>query len=224
MHLWYPWFEQRYKAHERRWVGFTGGIATGYVTLYLLPKLTKLTNYVSKSHEGWRFWTLQVYLLMLAGIVLYLVMERVDRETVDHPWLAKFLDHTIHGSYSFLVGYVLVELSARSVVSLILITLIMGLHLVGMNHILSHLKHANFERHRISYALTVIAGSLVAGLTQFPPGILKLLTAQLAGMIIVNAMSDEMPRGPKGRLRWYLLGVGTFIGSMMVITLMDPVV
>lgn len=222
VHIWYPWFERRYRAYEGRWVGFTGGIATGYVTLYLLPKLTTITNYMIEGFAGWRFWTLQVYLLMLVGIVLYLVMERVDRETVKYPWLAKFLDHTIHGSYSFLVGYVLVELSARSPVSLVLITLIMGLHLVGMNHILSHLKHANFERHRIFYALTVVAGSLVAGLTQFPPHILKLLTALLAGMIIVNAMSDEMPRGEKGRLRWYLLGVGSFIGSVMLITIMDP--
>ena len=218
VHIWYPWFEKRFKAYESRWVGFTGGIATGYVTLYLLPKLSAITTYLAEGHSGWAFWHLQAYLLLLGGIVTYLTMERVDRETVNYPWLAKLLDHTVHGSYSFLVGYVLVELSDREPVALFLITVIMSLHLLGMNHILCHLKHANFKRHRYLYALAVVAGSMVASLTNFPPIALKLLTSLLAGMIIVNAMSDEMPRGEKGRLRWYLLGVSCFIAAVMVIT------
>ena len=222
VHLWYPWFEHRYKAYEARWVGFTGGIATGYVTLYLLPKLGQITTTLTEGHTGYRFWTLQVYLIMLLGIVLYLTMERIDRETKRFPWLAKTLDHIIHGSYSFLVGYVLVELSGRTALALILITLIMAMHLVGMNHILSHLTHANFRRHRGFYALTVVLGSGVAGLTQFPATAIKMLTALLAGMIIVNAMSDEMPRGERGRLRWYLLGVTFFIGAVMLIMHVTP--
>ena len=221
VHIWYPWFEERFKAYEVRWVGFTGGIATGYVTLYLLPKLSTITNALTAEFRGWGFWNLQVYLVLLFGIILYLAMEILDRETVRFPALAKAFDHLVNGSYSFLVGYVLVELSGRNPLSILLVTLIMGAHLMGMNHILSHLKQANYRQHRPFYALTVVAGAAVGALTDFPTVVLKFMTALLAGMIIVNAMSDELPRTEKGRLRWYLFGVACFIGSVMLITYLD---
>lgn len=221
VHVWYPWFEERFKDYEVRWVGFTGGIATGYVTLYLLPKLSIITNYLTAEFRGWSFWTLQVYLLMLAGIILYLAMEIFDRETEKHPIVAKIFDHLVNGSYSFLVGYVLVELSGRNSLSILLITIIMGLHLMGMNHILSHLKQANYGKHHYWYALTVVAGAALGKFTDFPAVVLKFLTAILAGMIIVNAMSDELPRGQKGKLRWYLFGITSFILAIMLITYLD---
>jgi uncharacterized membrane protein SirB2 len=191
------------------------------VTLYLLPKLGTIATYLTADQTGWAFLSLKAYLLLLAGIVLYLTMEWIDRD-VHSPWLAKIFDHSIHGAYSFLVGYVLVELSTRGPVALILITFILAVHLIGMNHILRHLRQANYDRFRWLYFLIVLTGSTLAAVTELPPTVIKLLTALLAGMIIVNAMSDEMPRGHQGRLRWYLLGVVFFIGAMILITKTAP--
>jgi len=221
VHIWYPWFEERLKPYEVRWVGFTGGIATGYVTLYLLPKLSRINQLMVSEYHGWAFLNLRMYLTLLAGIVLYLAMEILDRETTRFPALAKVFDHFVNGSYSFLVGYVLVELSGRNSLSILLITLIMGSHLLGMSHILSHLKQANYRRNRVWYAFTVIAGAALGAFTDLPGTGLKFLTALLAGMILVNSMSDELPRGQKGKLRWYLLGIGAFIGSTMLIVHLD---
>lgn len=221
VHVWYPWFEERFKDHEVRWVGFTGGIATGYVTLYLLPKLSRINQKLTADFHGWEFLNLRMYLVLLAGIVIYLAMEILDRETLRFPALGKAFDHLVNGAYSFLVGYVLVEFSGRNSLSILLITLIMGAHLLGMNHILSHLQKANYRKNRGWYALTVIAGAGLGALTEFPGTLSKFLTALLAGMILVNSMSDELPRGQKGKLRWYLFGVVIFIVSVGLILHLD---
>ena len=39
---------------------------------------------------------------------------------------------------------------------------------------------------------------------------LVVATAFTAGIILVNLMSEESPRGKEGRLRYFLLGVGVF--------------
>ncbi len=83
VHLWIGWFESRFKESENRWIGFVGGIAVGYVTLYMLPKLSNVTvRFIAANPDAW--WALQyrAYFILLLGIVVHLVFERVSRMSI----------------------------------------------------------------------------------------------------------------------------------------------
>ena len=53
VHLWMGWFEAHFERSANRWVGFVGGIAVGYVTLYMLPKLSRVTvRFMETEHPN----------------------------------------------------------------------------------------------------------------------------------------------------------------------------
>ena len=80
MHLWIGWFESRFKRFENQWIGFVGGIALGYVTLYMLPKLSNVTSsFITANPDAWSVLQYRAYFILLLGIVVYLVFERASR-------------------------------------------------------------------------------------------------------------------------------------------------
>ncbi|MCZ6617143.1 MAG: hypothetical protein O7E57_03340, partial [Gammaproteobacteria bacterium] len=80
VHLWIGWFEARFERYENLWIGFIGGIAAGYVTLYMLPKLSDATSrFIVANPEAWSVFQYRAYFILLLGIVVYLIFERASR-------------------------------------------------------------------------------------------------------------------------------------------------
>ncbi len=212
VHLWMGWFESRFKESENRWIGFVGGIAVGYVTLYMLTNLSNVTvRFIAANPDA--SWALQyrAYFILLFGIVVHLVLERFSRMSAGGANVARWLEIVVLGLYSFLIGYVAVELPRSEIRFHILANVILAFHLMGMVH---HLRTRHPSTHagwgRIGFALLVVFGYVLGVVTEVPESTVVSATAFTAGIILVNVMSEELPRGKEGRLGYLLVGVGVF--------------
>jgi hypothetical protein len=65
--------------------------------------------------------------------------------------------------------------------------------------------------------LLVVLGYVLAVVTELPDVTIVSGTAFTAGMILVNVMSEELPSGKEGRLRYFLAGVGVFVVTAFLI-------
>ena len=212
VHLWIGWFESRFERFENQWIGFIGGIAVGYVTLYMLPKLSNFTSsFITANPDGWSVLQYRAYFILLLGIVVYLVFERTSRMSAGGAAAARWLEITVQGLYGFLVGYVAVELPRPEIAFHILANVILALHLMGMVH---HLRRRYPSAHagwaRIAFALLIVFGYVLGVVTELRELFVVSATAFIAGIILVNVMSEELPTGKEGRLRYFLVGVSVF--------------
>ncbi len=212
VHLWMGWFETRFERSENRWIGFVGGIALGYVTLYMLPKLSYVTvRFIAANPDA--SWALQyrAYFILLLGIVVHLVFERVSRMGTGGANAARWLEIVVLALYSFLVGYVAVELPRSQIKFHVLANVILAFHLMGMvHHLRTHHPSAHAGWGRIGFALLVVFGYVLGIVTELRESTIVSGTAFTAGIILVNVMSEELPKGKEGRLRYFLVGVGVF--------------
>ena len=212
VHLWIGWFETRFERSENRWIGFVGGIALGYVTLYMLPKLSYVTvRFIAANPDA--SWELQyrTYFILLLGIVVHLVFERVSRMGTGGANAARWLEIVVLALYSFLVGYVAVELPRSQIKFHVLANVILAFHLMGMvHHLRTRYPSAHAGWSPFAFAL-LIAFSYVLGIvTELRELFVVSATAFIAGIILVNVMSEELPTGKEGRLRYFLVGVSVF--------------
>ncbi len=73
------------------------------------------------------------------------------------------------------------------------------------------------ENRWIGFALLVVFGYLLGVVTELPESTIVVATAFTAGIILVNVMSEELPRGKEGRSRYFLVGVGVFAVASLLI-------
>lgn len=128
MHLWIGWFESRFERFENLWIGFIGGIAVGYATLYMLPKLSKVTSsFITANPDVWSVLQYRAYFILLLGIVVYLIFERASRMSAGGAAAARWLEIAVLGLYGFLVGYVAAELPRSKIALHVLANVILAL-------------------------------------------------------------------------------------------------
>lgn len=224
--LWFPWFDDRYRLHADRWMGFIGGVATGYVVLYMFPKLGRITVGIVGLEEtaSLRVEHLKMYYLLLSAIVFYLVSAHLNASKSRWSTAAGVFDYSVHGAYSGLVGYVFIEIASEYTNVNLMIWTILGLHLVGMNHLLRGNRRMGFDRvARWVFGSLVLAGTGLGLVTELPKSFMNGMTAFLAGIILVNVISEELPLAHRGRVPWYLGGVAfLLVASFLIISLDDP--
>jgi hypothetical protein len=212
VHLWIGWFESRFEQFENMWIGFTGGIALGYVTLYMLPKLSSATTgFIVSNPEGWSPAQYRLYIILLLGIVVYLISERASRISSGGATMARMFELMVQGSYNFLIGYIAVELPRPELSYHLLSAVILALHLMGMTHLLRrHQPSLHQGWWRIAFASLVVLGYTLGLVTEVHGGIVLSVTAFISGIILVNVMSEELPKEKEGELGYFLAGVAVF--------------
>jgi len=215
LHVAFPAIDRRIQRQEAVFIGLIGGVAAGYVVLYLLPKIAGMSSAASHRTTPEQ---LQMYYVLLAAIVLYLSAAHFSRAASPISTLASAFDYLVHGTYSVLIGYVFVELSSSSVVTNVLIAVILGCHLLGMNHLL-RVGHSSTFDHlaRWTFAVLLVAGTAIGLTTEVPRALLNSVTAFLGGIILVNVIAEELPLRQQRRLPWFIAGVGFYIGTSYLI-------
>ena len=220
-HLWFPWFDERYAQRTSFWMGLISGIAAGYVVLYMLPKIARITAHIVGFDPAAevQFFDLRMYYLMLFGMIAYLVMLHLGHVQSRLSILANAFDYFVHGLYSLLLGYVFVEISSDRAGVNVLIGTVMGLHLLGMNHVLRSVRTQGYDATaRWVYFLFVLLGAGLGLATELPKQIIHSVTAFLSGIILVFVIAEEMPIEKRERVPWFMLGVALFvlIGSVVI--------
>jgi len=78
LHGIFPWLDRKLAPYKKVWYPFSGGIAIGYVFLYLLPKLSDYTSIILETNPGaWEFWQYRVFLFCLMGFITYYLIDHI---------------------------------------------------------------------------------------------------------------------------------------------------
>ncbi len=206
----YPRFEKATSAYRHLWIPFTGGVAIGYVFLYLLPKLSDYTNSITvEGIQGvWEILDYRVYLYGLAGFAFYFF--------VDQYRILKDRDHLVpeilQGGgfliYSMLSGYIVANWSRPGLIPVFLAGSILTLHMLAVNYQIRKWNSRVFDRYfRWLFALALIVGWSVGIFLDIPRELEIIITGILAGGIITNVMYEELPDQEPHKIRPFIAGV-----------------
>ena len=169
------------------------------------------------------FLHLEMYLLMLSGLIAYLLMLHVDHGGPRWSVLARGFDYGVHGLYSLVVGYAFIEMASDRIGINLMVGAVLSLHMLGMNHVLRAVRTSGFDRTaRWIYFLLVLTGAGLGLLTELPARMIQSTTAFLAGIILVFVVAEELPFRFRDRVPWFLLGVALFVAAVYISLIADP--
>jgi hypothetical protein len=181
------------------WLSTAAGTALAYVFTYLLPKLA-LTQDTIDAFAGplSGFLRQQAYLLALIGLVTFFAIDRAtehDAPTASRLRLTRSLVLHLLGYsvYSMQLGYLLAELGPSNVAPYAVATVILSLHLMGIDHHIAHRDPIGFTRVlRWAFAASCVAGWAVGAFTHTLDSAVTLSSTFVAGGIIITAIREEL--------------------------------
>ncbi len=176
----------------------------------LLPKMgVQTAHIVTAAPERSEFFQFHLYLVALAGLLLYFV---VDRYRARRPGgKATLLFHGLaFAGYNALVGYLFDHLATHrsGYVPFVLLAAVMALHLFAIDHQLRTWHGAAFDRVlRWVMAAAVLVGWVGSRLWHVSAETFAVWSSLLAGAILINVFNEELPRDDRGSLPAFLSGV-----------------
>jgi len=219
MHLLSARVERAAGARLRTLLSIAGGIAVGYVFVGLLPKLGVFTaKIVAAEPASPEFMQYRLYLLSLAGLLLYFAADRL-RVSRAESGAAVAIHSAAFAGYNALVGYLLAHADTErsGYVPHVLLAAVMAIHLFAMNHQLRGSHGAVFDRWLRWLFAAAVAGGWFAGLLlPVSAEALAAWSAVLAGGILINVFNEELPRERDGRVAAFLVGVAVVIAVAAV--------
>ena len=206
------------------WLSLGGGVSVAYVFLHLLPELHE-SQHVLREGAGLRLGSSQaeIYLVTLAGLVAFYGLERLAAASRAGHRQAGRGDVTGSGAfalhigsfavYNALIGYLLVR-GERS--DVLLYACAMGLHFVVNDQSLREHHKERYDRFgRWLLAASVLVGWAAGVRLEVAQLAVQLMTALLAGGVILNVMKEELPEQRESNFWAFLAGV-TAYGALLL--------
>jgi hypothetical protein len=225
---------------------FAGGLAVAYVFLHLLPELAEGNESVGEALRRVLRPTplvdLGIFLVALAGFTAFYGLERLaDRRRVVHRDVAVVPAsagpapapgsgeppagvYRLHlGSfmvYNALITYTMALRLRTGVAFALLFTVAMGLHFVLTDRGLEE----RYPRRFTARGRGLLAGALLFGwllsavLAPSSPLLVALLTALLAGSILLNVFKEEIPSDRRSSFRWFVTGLVVYAALLALVT------
>jgi hypothetical protein len=212
-------------AKGKGFVSFAGGVSVAYVFLEMLPNLVEYNKPIGEWLLVHRWLTpfteLLIYLVALMGFLLYygvdLFAERYQTTTHDNRMLYH-LHLAMFGVYNALMTYTMSLRALSGMTYVILFTFAMGLHFILTDRTFSRLYPVRFKHGgRFFLMLALFVGWLLS--VVFDPVrvlFVALMTAFLAGSILLTVFREELPNSNLVSFRWFVLGA-VFITTMLLL-------
>jgi hypothetical protein len=241
LHLLAPRIRKLPLVPEHVTASFAGGIAVAYVFLHLLPELAEGNERVGEllDEQGTRspLLGLEIFLVALVGFTVFYGLERLAERhraaaedsaahsgapAPGHRLGAVFRLHL--GSfavYNAVIGYTLPMSWQASVPFAVLFTLAIGLHFVLSDRGLEEHYGSRFDRWppRLVLAGALVLGWALAALVAPTSAVVvSLLTAFLAGSILLNVFKEEIPSTRRSSFRWFAIGLTTYALLLIAVT------
>ena len=212
------------------WLSLAGGVSVAYVFVHLLPELADGQRAIAEAAgEGLAFLDVHVYLVALLGLATFYGLDRLATESRRLSRKAGGEDSTeagvfwIHISsfavYNALTGYLLLHRLNAGLGALFLFAFAMAVHFVVNDY---GLRRDHKERyHRIGRWLVtagLVLGWAVGALTEIPEATIAVLTAFLAGGIIMNVLKEELPEERRSRFWAFASGAAFYATLLLVAT------
>jgi hypothetical protein len=236
---------------EQATASFAGGLAVSYVFLHLLPEIARgneeLRELFQEQGGPSPLLELGIFVVALVGFLIFYALERLaERSQAKAPDTGR-RGHTparseavpeegtgnphvfwIHLSsfavYNALITYTLPLNYRVSIPFAVLFTVAMGLHFVLSDRGLEEHYGKQFDRMLPRLLLTgaLVLGWVLASL--FAPTrsvTVSLLTAFLAGSILLNVFKEEIPSTRRSSLTWFTVGLVTYAVLLFGVTALE---
>lgn len=201
-----------------RWLSFGGGVAVTLVFLEILPELAESQERVDASVAGvLAALDRHIYLLALVALTVFYGVERRVKATraasgaADVSSEASFwLKLSVVAVKNVIVAYLLVR-EDRQVLQLALFFAAVALELTlsdrGMHD--DH-KQSYDGAGRWLLVAALVTGGVLGAATRVPDLALAALSAVLAGFIVLNVFSEELPPERQSSVGAFISGVAVF--------------
>ena len=206
---------------------FAGGLAVAYVFLHLLPELAEGSESIGEALDNVLDPTplleLGIFLVALVGFTVFYGLERLAQHSANRGGSRRRVFWLHLGSflvYNALITYTMPLRVRTGLAFAVLFTIAMALHFVLTDRGLEEHYSAMFSRGpRLALAGALIGGWLLAAL--FAPTsalVVSLLTALLAGSILLNVFKDEVPTSRRSSFPWFVIGLTLYAGILAGVT------
>lgn len=218
-----------------RVLSFAGGASVAYVFVHALPELEHAGASIERRLGTVAFVEDHVYLVALAGFVVYYGLERYvgraagersrgevggddnggdETETIGVFWV-----HV--GSfvvYNGLVGYLLFHREAPGIGALGLFAAAMALHFLVNDYGLRERHRAIYHQYgRWLLAGGVSVGGALGAVTGIQRAALGALFAFLSGGIVLNVIKEELPPERESRFSAFAIGAGAYAALLLLL-------
>lgn len=206
------------------WLTMAGGVSLAYVFVHLLPELAaSQEELLSTAELGSEGEGVHLYLVALAGLVMFYALERLARShsqkhsTRSSGAPAFWLHLGSYALYSVLIGYLLVHREESDTWGLIIYALALGLHFVVNDQGLREHHGDLYDREgRWILALAPPLGWVLGQSVQVSSITISALFAFLAGGIVLNVLKEELPEDRESRLWALLVGASGFSALLLL--------
>jgi len=220
----YP-FQIKFHKH---WLSVAAGVSVAYVFLDILPELNLHQEKLLEHATGETMFAAEklVYIAALIGFVFFYGLQHMvlassagkPHDGHDGSALAFWMELAGFAIYSWLIGYLLVEIAEEGERSLGLYAAAMGMHLLVVGHTLVDEHGRAYDRWAWwILAASVVSGWLVATNVPIPHDLISRLFAFIAGGVVMTSMHEELPDGEDGRFWWFLGGSGIYALVLLLV-------
>lgn len=210
---------------------FAGGVAVTYVFLHLLPELAEgnesLREVLGEQGDPSPLLGLEVFFVALVGFAVFYGLDRLARRSRRDDASAAPAVFWLHLSsfmlYNAIIAYSLPLNYRTSVPFAALFTVAMALHFILVDRGLEEHYGSMFDRRG---PRLLLAGSLLAGwglAAAFAPSgslVVTLMVAFLAGSVLLNVFTQEIPTGGRSHYGWFLIGMILYGILLSLVTLL----
>lgn len=209
------------------WLSISSGTALAYVFIQLLPKLATVQSRFATQLDDSALAPFRhhAYLLALAGLVTFFLLDRSVRHvplTESALTSKRTLAFQIVGFslYNLQVGYLIADLPVPGVASYVLIALVFGLHLMGVDHHLWHHGSLAYEKIlRWCFIAATLLGWTVGILTHALESVVILVGTFVAGGVMILAIREELPDDRRSSPVAFVIAVCT--ASLLIIVVQN---
>lgn len=200
-----------------RFLSVAGGISVAYVFMHLLPELEEYQKEFDESFQNFQFLESHIYIIALLGLVIFYGLEQLAKKSKRKGeksgiYKASFNVFWVHiGSfalYNAIIGYLILRGEYQSEWGMLLYFVAMGIHFVTNDKGLRATHKEDYDRYgRWLLAVSITIGWLIAAFTEVNIFILSMLSAFLAGGVILNVMKEELPEERESSFPSFLSGM-----------------
>ncbi|EYR64311.1 membrane protein [Actinotalea ferrariae CF5-4] len=221
--------------HEAAVVSAAGGISVAYVFLHLLPEVAAGARVVGESVEDLlvhvALQELLVFLVALAGFTVFYVAERYAAQHGSARHGGPGASSSAFGvhlaafaAYNVAVAYTLPERVAEDPLSAAVFTLAVAVHVLVVDRGLDEHHPRRYGRvGRFVLAGALLLGWLLAAVAAPTSSLtVSLMTAVVAGSVLLTVFQEELPRARESRTWPFLAGLGGNALLLLALAVLEP--
>lgn len=200
-----------------KFLSVAGGISVAYVFMHLLPELEEYQKGFEETFQGLEFLESHIYIIALLGLVIFYGLEQLAKNSKRQgekagTYKASFNVFWLHiGSfalYNAIIGYLLLRGEYQSELGMLLYFIAMGIHFVTNDKSLRATHKEDYDRYgRWILTVSITIGWMIAVYTEVNILILSVLSAFLAGGVILNVMKEELPEERESSFPAFFSGI-----------------